>query len=127
MRNTVVGLSFRNVDGTVLFEEILHGGSLNLKARRYEGHIGGDHRITVSFNAPRDEHLYGMGEYQQNVLDLKGSTFELAHRNSQASVPFVVSSAGTDSCGTTLPSDVPHLRATARNGLLNQRGSSITG
>ena len=87
-------LSFRNADGTVLFEEIPHGGSLNLKARRYEGHIGGDHRITVSFSAPRDEHLYGMGEYQQDVLDLKGSTFELAHRNSQASVPFVVSSAG---------------------------------
>lgn len=35
-----------------------------------------------------------MGEYQQDVMDLKGSTFELAHRNSQASVPFVVSSAG---------------------------------
>ena len=87
-------LSFRNADGTVLFEEIPHGGSLNLKARRYEGHIGGDHRITVSFSAPRDEHLYGMGEYQQDVLNLKGSTFELAHRNSQASVPFVVSSAG---------------------------------
>nr|WP_241744160.1 TIM-barrel domain-containing protein [Cellulosimicrobium arenosum] len=35
-----------------------------------------------------------MGQYQQHVLDLKGSTFELAHRNSQASVPFVLSSAG---------------------------------
>ena len=35
-----------------------------------------------------------MGEYQQDVMDLKGRTFELAHRNSQASVPFVVSSAG---------------------------------
>jgi alpha-D-xyloside xylohydrolase len=27
-------------------------------------------------------------------MDLKGSTFELAHRNSQASIPFVLSSAG---------------------------------
>lgn len=87
-------LSFHKADGTLLFEEVSHGGSLNIKARRYEGHIGGDHRITASFNAPQSEHLYGMGEYQQNVLDLKGSTFELAHRNSQASVPFVVSSAG---------------------------------
>ncbi len=40
------------------------------------------------------EKLYGMGQYQQDILDLKGSTFELAHRNSQASVPFVLSSAG---------------------------------
>ena len=40
------------------------------------------------------EMLFGMGQYQQHLLDLKGSTFELAHRNSQASVPFVLSSAG---------------------------------
>lgn len=49
---------------------------------------------TASFQAPRDEHLYGMGEYQQDFMDLKGCSFELAHRNSQASIPFVVSSAG---------------------------------
>lgn len=35
-----------------------------------------------------------MGEYQQSYMDLKGCSFELAHRNSQASIPFVVSSAG---------------------------------
>ena len=35
-----------------------------------------------------------MGQYQQHVMDLKGCLFELAHRNSQASVPFVLSSAG---------------------------------
>ena len=88
-------LSFhRTSDGKLLFEELPEGGSLNLQARHYEPIAGGDHAITASFVAPVDEHLYGMGEYQQNVMDLKGSTFELAHRNSQASVPFVVSSAG---------------------------------
>ena len=35
-----------------------------------------------------------MGEYQQPVMDLKGTSLELAHRNSQVSVPFVVSSKG---------------------------------
>jgi alpha-D-xyloside xylohydrolase len=35
-----------------------------------------------------------MGQYQQDILDIKGCTFELAHRNSQVSVPFVLSSAG---------------------------------
>ena len=87
-------LSFYKKDGTLLFKEISGGGSLNLKARNYQSITGGNHRITVSFTASRTEHLYGMGEYQQDVMDLKGSTFELAHRNSQASVPFVVSSAG---------------------------------
>ena len=35
-----------------------------------------------------------MGQYQQAVMDIKNCTFELAHRNSQASVPFVLSSRG---------------------------------
>lgn len=35
-----------------------------------------------------------MGSYQQPYLNLKGSDIELAHRNSQASVPFAVSSLG---------------------------------
>ncbi|NEG56050.1 glycoside hydrolase family 31 protein [Bifidobacterium platyrrhinorum] len=88
-------LSFhRTSDGALLFKELPEGGSLNLKARRYEPITGGDHKVIASFVGPEDEHLYGMGEYQQHVMDLKGSTFELAHRNSQASIPFVVSSAG---------------------------------
>ena len=35
-----------------------------------------------------------MGQYQQPHLNLKGCDLELAHRNSQASVPFLVSSLG---------------------------------
>ena len=35
-----------------------------------------------------------MGQYQQDMLDLKGCTLELAQRNSQASVPFALSSLG---------------------------------
>ena len=35
-----------------------------------------------------------MGQYQQPNLNLKGSDLELAQRNSQASVPFAVSSLG---------------------------------
>ena len=42
----------------------------------------------------KEEKLYGMGQYQQPYLDLKGLDLELAHRNSQASVPFLLSSLG---------------------------------
>jgi alpha-D-xyloside xylohydrolase len=87
-------LSFWNAQGKLLFREIPSGGSLSLYARHYQPGTGGSYGVEVSFETPADEHLYGMGEYQQNVMDLKGCTFELAHRNSQASVPFVVSSAG---------------------------------
>lgn len=35
-----------------------------------------------------------MGQYQQETMNLKGCNLELAHRNSQASIPFYVSSLG---------------------------------
>ena len=45
-----------------------------------------------------------MGQYQQPYLNLKGTDLELAQRNSQASVPFFLSSRGYGFlCGTTPP------------------------
>lgn len=41
-----------------------------------------------------EEKIYGGGQYQQPILNLKGSELELAQRNSQPSVPFFVSSLG---------------------------------
>ena len=35
-----------------------------------------------------------MGQYQDGLLNLKGSVLELAQRNSQVSIPFCVSSGG---------------------------------
>lgn len=87
-------ISFLDADGHVLTEEAEAGSALRLQARRWEPRSGGAYRLTATFEAQPDERLYGMGQYQQTVLDLKGATFELAHRNSQASVPFVLSSRG---------------------------------
>ena len=87
-------LTFVDANGTTLFKEAGDGGALRLRARTYEPLPGGAARTTVSFETDPSEHLYGMGEYQQPVMDLKGSSLELAHRNSQVSVPFVVSSRG---------------------------------
>lgn len=80
--------------GRLLLREVDPGGSLHLRARDLRPHLGGDLAVTAAFDPVPGERLYGMGQYQQHVLDLKGSTLELAHRNSQASVPFVMSSAG---------------------------------
>ena len=87
-------LEFRNAAGDLLLRELPDGGALKLRARHYSPHPGGPFRLTAHFESPREEKLYGMGLYQQDILDIKGSTFELAHRNSQASIPFVMSSAG---------------------------------
>lgn len=87
-------LSFYDRRGELLFRELGSGGALKLRAREQRPHLGGDFRLTALFETSPDEKLYGMGQYQQDILDLKGCTLELAHRNSQSSVPFVLSSRG---------------------------------
>ena len=53
-----------------------------------------DYTLTARFEAFEGERIFGMGQYQYSRLDKKGAVLELAHRNSQASVPFCVSSRG---------------------------------
>ena len=69
--------------------------ALEVEARDFRPHLGGDYHLTMRLESQdRNEKLYGMGQYQQPYLDLKGLDLELAHRNSQASIPFLVSSRG---------------------------------
>lgn len=63
-------------------------------ARTYKS-VGGDHyHLTVRFEASDNEKLYGMGQYQHPYLNLKGCTLELMQKNTQASVPYLLSSRG---------------------------------
>lgn len=95
-------ISFENQDGKLLLREHLrmeHGmeesrSLLKVDAREFKPGRGDDYEITMRFDAERREKLFGMGQYQQDMLDLKGSVLELAQRNSQASVPFVLSDRG---------------------------------
>lgn len=69
--------------------------AIEVEAREFKPIIGGDYHVTARFESlDRNEKIYGMGQYQQPYLDLKGVDLELAHRNSQASVPFALSSRG---------------------------------
>lgn len=95
-------LTFRNRQCKVLLKEYVRTrddttqfcSALGIPGRHFEPHFGGDYALTVRFESDPSEKLCGMGQYQQAFMDLKGCTLELAHRNSQASVPFVVSSLG---------------------------------
>ena len=87
-------LSFYNDRKELLLKEIDKGGALVRRARYFNPYAGGDYRLKVTFESNPEEKLYGMGQYQQEVFNLKGCNLELAQRNSQASVPFYVSSLG---------------------------------
>ncbi len=87
-------LEFLNQDGNTILKEAIYGRALRTRARMYRANLGGDFQIFAEFKADPEEKLYGMGQYQQELMNLKGSMIELAQRNSQASVPFVLSSKG---------------------------------
>ena len=87
-------ITFRNRRGEVLLEETDAENALVLSARKFEPILGGDYSLTATFKGQDGEHIYGMGQYQEEYLDWKGCTLELAHRNSQASVPMYQSSRG---------------------------------
>ncbi len=85
---------FMNQEGKILLEEIDCGGALKRRARDYKPILSGDFSLKATFRSTSDEKIYGMGQYQQDDFNLKNTTLELAHRNSQASVPFYLSSQG---------------------------------
>jgi len=94
----------RNAKGERLLEEYVRNrsdlsdpkcSSLCVEGREFKPLLGGDYHLTYRLESidPKEK-LYGMGQYQQEFLDLKGLDLEMAQRNSQASVPFMLSSLG---------------------------------
>ncbi|XP_061168723.1 LOW QUALITY PROTEIN: uncharacterized family 31 glucosidase ORF2-like [Saccostrea echinata] len=103
-------LVFENQEGKVLLEEYYRNrkeynflpgkvpsgfaSALEIEAREFMPVAGDNYMLTMRFEANPTEKIYGMGQYQQPYLNLKGCELELAQRNSQASVPFALSSLG---------------------------------
>ncbi|MGN6712745.1 glycoside hydrolase family 31 protein [Anaerocolumna jejuensis] len=80
--------------GTEDWEDLDQIVMIRAAGREYKGTASDNYHITVKFEADDREHLFGMGQYQHPYLDLKGCSVELAQRNTQASVPFAISSLG---------------------------------
>ena len=79
--------------GTFVFQP-MDNSAYHFQTREFKPIIGGDYQLTARFVSNLSEKIYGMGQYQHGLLNLKGAELELAQRNSQASVPFAVSSLG---------------------------------
>ncbi len=97
-------ITMYNQEGKLLLEEYWRNrrdvtdpkcSAIEVEAREFRPNVGGHYHLTARFESlDRNEKIYGMGQYQQPYLNLKGTDLEMAHRNSQASVPFAVSSLG---------------------------------
>ena len=79
----------------LLLEEQSYPWPLHERARSYKTREGSPtFAATVRFEASDGEVLHGMGQYRNARYNLKGCSLEMAHRNSQISVPFLLSSRG---------------------------------
>ncbi len=87
-------ITFYNQNGRKVLEEALRLQPLKTPARFFKPQLMGKYQLTVSFESDPCERIFGMGQYQQPFLNLKGCVLEMAHRNSQASVPFYISDLG---------------------------------
>ncbi|MGB7839830.1 MAG: hypothetical protein WBL40_17145, partial [Terrimicrobiaceae bacterium] len=108
-------IAFLNREGAVLMEEFMRvrlgnmesgdgqidkaavtyfNSALSIYPREFKPIVGGDYALTVRFESRPEEKLFGMGQYQHGFLNQKNCVLELAQRNSQASVPFALSSRG---------------------------------
>ncbi len=94
-------IRFFNQKGELLLEEFVRdmdqpdfSSHMRIRGRELKGNIGGAYQATVRFESDPEEKLFGMGQYQQGIFNLKGATLELMQRNSQNTVPFVLSDKG---------------------------------
>ena len=84
---------FKTGNSQPLCEEIF--ARTNCPPSRTFKSVGGDlYQAEACFTAFNDERIYGLGQRRHGLLDQKGCVLELTHRNSQISIPFLVSSCG---------------------------------
>lgn len=99
-------LKFYNEKGELLLEEYDKNrfrenapgekdSALEIIPRTFCPHRGtGNFALSVKFEAKEGERFYGMGQYSQPFLNVKGCALELSQRNSQITIPFALSSRG---------------------------------
>ncbi len=83
-------LTFLDAQGNVLLSEVPGGRKLQPSMVQNVP----VYAVSQSFESPKDEHLYGTGQFQDGYLDIRGLTRRLTQVNTQIAIPFVLSSKG---------------------------------
>lgn len=104
LRNGLVEVEVNAGDGWPIFEVTYSNaqtGKTLLRSKeegdyvtRYD-HVAGDlYTVKAIFESNEKEHLYGLGQEQQDYFDRKGCAIELCHRNTKSTIPVLYSSLG---------------------------------
>jgi alpha-D-xyloside xylohydrolase len=84
-------VSFDDASGRPLLREAVSGGKT---FRQVTAHGETTYEAGQAFETAPDEGLYGLGQHQDRLLDLRGRDIDLWQRNREIVVPFLVSSRG---------------------------------
>ncbi len=84
----------KTTDGTELTAEIPTQVSPRRWGRSFRHAQGDLSHLAARFCAYDGERLYGLGQHQHGRLDQKGCVLDLVQRNTEVSIPFLVSSRG---------------------------------
>ena len=77
-----------NKEGRTIFSALSH----ELENASVQGEP--TRKAKLEINSPEDEFLYGLGQFQDGYLNVRGLTRRLTQVNTQISVPFILSSKG---------------------------------
>lgn len=83
-------LTFKDKDGRVLLQEKA-GGRL-IEKSTVQGIA--THKVEQQFISPKDEYLYGTGQFQDGYLNIRGLSRRLTQVNTQIAIPFILSNKG---------------------------------
>ena len=86
-------ITYYNQHNKVLLREAYHHHHPHF-ARQYSPRGSDRYRVKLTFDADKDEKVFGMGQYPNDCLNLKGCVLELAQKNTQISIPFLLSNKG---------------------------------
>lgn len=80
--------------GVELLAEVPPGHATRVPPRLFKATYGALFHVEARFHAYDDERFYGLGQHQHGLLDQKGCTIDLIQRNTEITIPFLVSSRG---------------------------------
>ena len=91
VNKTTGQVSFFDKNGRTLLKERKNGGK-SFSPTSFEGYQ--TQSIKQEFESPADEAIYGMGQHQDRLLNIKGYDLDLYQHNTEVYIPFFVSTKG---------------------------------
>ena len=83
-------LTFKDANKRIILQEKVGGRFMKVSSVQNEP----TYQVEQRFVSPKDEYIYGTGQFQDGYLNIRGLTRRLTQVNTQISIPFILSSKG---------------------------------